>query len=185
MILNRRDMFLGALATTAGMTLPNISNARRIDIFKPNITPWLRMINANTNERISCTFFRDGYYVDHEIRRLNNFMRDWRMAEIKYMDHDLFWGLAAITQAAKMEGHNGEIIFLSGYRTRKTNNLLRKQGYAAARDSLHIKARALDFVMPGVPVKQVSEYAKMLQLGGVGHYPRNFIHIDTGNIRYW
>ncbi|CAN0588617.1 unnamed protein product, partial [Laminaria digitata] len=71
------------------------------------------------------------------------------------------------------------------YRSTKTNNLLRSRGGGAARNSLHIKAKAIDFSLPGIPVGAVSQYASWLELGGVGHYPGSFTHIDTGSIRSW
>ena len=86
------------------------------------------------------------------------------------------------------DGHDGEVCFLSGYRSRKTNDLLRAQGHNAARDSLHIQARANDFRLQGVPIEAVAQYAEWLQVGGVGRYPGrsgNFVHIDSGDIRTW
>lgn len=188
MKLNRRDLLLGASAAGALLLSPGLAmagNAPRIETLKPIITPELRMWNANTNERMSSVFFRDGAYVEHELRRIDWFMRDWRQAEVKKVDRELLWALAAIREAAMGDGHHGEIRFLSGYRSRKTNNMLRKNSGGVASNSLHIKAMAIDFSLPGVPVKPVSKYAQWLELGGVGYYPDRFTHIDTGEVRSW
>ncbi|MFG6573551.1 YcbK family protein [Sulfitobacter sp. 1A13353] len=188
MRLNRRDLLLGAASAGASCSLPSMAFAKtpsRLDSLKPIIKPHLRMWNANTNERISTTFWRDGQYDVQELRRIDWFMRDWREAEIKPCSRNLLWGLAAISEAAVGDGHSGEIRFLSGYRSRATNDMLRRNGGGAARNSLHIKAKAVDFSFPGIPVEPIFKYAKWLQVGGCGHYPGSFVHMDTGDRRTW
>lgn len=188
MRLNRRDLFMGASAAGALLIAPSMAfanNTKMIERIKPVITPELRMWNANTDERMSSVFFRDGQYDQNELRRIDWFMRDWRQAETKSVDPELLWALAAIREAAMGDGHNGEIRFLSGYRSTKTNNFLRSRGGGVARNSLHIRAKAIDFSFPGVSVKAVSKYASWLELGGVGYYPGSFTHIDTGQVRSW
>jgi uncharacterized protein YcbK (DUF882 family) len=188
MRLNRRDLLLGASAAGASCALPGTvfaKNRSKIDSLKPIINPELRMWNANTNERISTVFWRDGNYDVQELRRIDWFMRDWRQAEVKPCSRDLLWSLAAISEAAIRDGHSGEIRFLSGYRSRKTNNYLREIGRNAARNSLHIEAKAVDFSFPGIPVEPIFKYAKWLEVGGCGHYPGSFVHMDTGTVREW
>jgi len=194
--MHRRQLLIGAaaMALTSSIGLPALSEegpppaarpSSRLDQLVSAIRPELRMFNANTNERMSTRFFSPTGYDLNEIRRINWFMRDWRQAETRQVDVRLLWALAAIRQAAMRDGHDGEIRFLSGYRSRKTNDLLRRQGYGAAEDSLHIRARANDFSLPGVPVADVAKYAEWLEVGGVGHYPGSFVHIDSGEIRTW
>lgn len=184
MKLNRRDLLLGAVATFS-ISNSAVAETSRIEKLKPIISPELRLFNANTGEKISTVFWRDGYFVEQELRRIDWLMRDWREGEALAIDRNLLWGLAAIREAAMRDGHDGEIRFLSGYRSRKTNDMLRRNGHGAARNSFHIKAEAIDFSLPGVPVKPVSEYARWLEMGGVGYYPGSFVHIDTGDLRHW
>jgi uncharacterized protein YcbK (DUF882 family) len=195
-MLSRRQVVFGSVAAAASsIGLPSFGNplevaapsrpASRLDQLVSAILPELRMFNANTNERMSTRFFGPTGYDAVEIRRINWFMRDWRQAEMRQVDVRLLWAMAAIRQAAMKDGHHGEIRFLSGYRSRQTNDLLRRQGIRAAADSLHISARANDFSLPGIPVWQVAEYANWLEVGGVGHYPGSFVHIDSGQIRNW
>lgn len=192
----RRQLLLGAAATlvTSWTGLPALAEespppARpdsRLDQLVSAIRPELRMFNANTNERMSTRFFGPTGYDPVEIRRINWFMRDWREGETRQVDVRLLWALAAIRQAAMKDGHDGEILFLSGYRSRKTNDLLRSQGRGAAKDSLHIAARANDFNLPGIPVSDVAKYAEWLEVGGVGLYrSSHFVHIDSGEVRTW
>lgn len=163
---------------------PSRENSR-LDQMIQVIHPELRMVNANTGDRMSVTFFEDGAYNINAIGRINWFMRDWRQQEIREVDLRLIWSLAAIRQAAMRDGHDGEIRFFSGYRSRTTNDLLRSQGRGAARNSFHILARAIDFTLPGIPVATTFEFARWLQIGGVGHYPNSFVHIDSGEVRTW
>jgi uncharacterized protein YcbK (DUF882 family) len=187
MRLERRDLLLKASAVGAALLLPGAAMAKtpRIETLKPIITPELQLFNANTGERMSSVFYRNGRYIEQELRRIDWMMRDWREKESKPVDRNLLWALAAIREAGIRDGHNGEIRFLSGYRSKKTNDMLRRTGHGAARNSFHIKAEAVDFSLPGIPVKPVSEYARWLELGGVGHYKGSFIHMDTGTIRHW
>lgn len=187
MKLNRRDLLTSAVAACAGLSMPLAAQAgtSRLDTLKPIVTPELRLFNANTGERMSAVFWRDGYYDEQELRRIDWLMRDWREKEMLPVDRELLWGLAAIREAAMRDGHDGEVRFLSGYRSRKTNDMLRRTGHGAARNSFHIKAQAIDFSLPGIPVKPVSQYARWLEMGGVGYYPGSFVHIDTGDIRHW
>lgn len=183
--MDRRKFLLGSAAVAAFATSGQTASASRIETLRPVIPPKLRMWNANTDEKIYSVFWKDGAYDEQELRRLDWFMRDWREAEIKPCSRDLLWGLAAIREAAMRDGHTGEIRFLSGYRSRKTNDHLRAIGRGAARNSLHIKAKAVDFSVLGVPVKSISQYAQWLDIGGVGYYPGSFVHMDTGSRRSW
>ena len=194
--MNRRDVLCGAGALAAGLALPwpaaageDLPDPRRedarLDALVHLIDPRLDLVNAHTGERLRAAFFGGTGYSRPAIETANWFMRDWRQKEGRQMDVRLYWALAALRQAAQAEGHDGQIVFLSGYRTRATNDLLRRQGIGAARNSFHLRARAVDFVIPGVPVATVAGYAEWLQVGGTGHYPGNFVHIDTGGARTW
>ncbi len=159
--------------------------ASRLDALVSTIIPDLTLANANTGERLSCRFFTATGYDRAALRDLNWFMRDWREGETARIDVRCLWALAALRQAAMKDGFDGEVRFLSGYRTRATNDLLRRRGIGAAPNSLHIAARAVDFTFPGVSVAAIFAYARWLQIGGVGHYPGRFVHIDTGPTRDW
>jgi uncharacterized protein YcbK (DUF882 family) len=64
--------------------------------------------------------------------------------------------------------------------------MLRRRSEGVAKNSFHLKARAIDINLPGTELKDLKKLAKFLQRGGVGYYPKSgFMHIDTGPIRYW
>jgi uncharacterized protein YcbK (DUF882 family) len=75
---------------------------------------------------------------------------------------------------------------LSGYRSPKTNKMLRRNGNGVAKKSYHLKGQAADIRVPGSSLSKVRNTARALRVGGVGYYPRSgFIHVDTGDVRSW
>jgi uncharacterized protein YcbK (DUF882 family) len=64
--------------------------------------------------------------------------------------------------------------------------MLAATGDGVAHNSLHMQGRAVDIRVPGHSVRQVGRAAASLKAGGVGLYPvSDFVHIDTGRIRFW
>ena len=66
--------------------------------------------------------------------------------------------------------------------------MLRGRSRGVAKNSRHTKGQAMDFYLPGVPIRKIRDVGLRLQAGGVGYYPGSrspFVHIDTGNVRHW
>ena len=78
---------------------------------------------------------------------------------------------------------------ISGYRSPQTNAMLRERGGShagVASQSLHMVGKAIDIRLPGVTLDHLRSAAASLKRGGVGFYPSsNFVHVDTGRVRYW
>ena len=171
-----------ASSVTEHGSRPDPARARsRLDGHVNDIVPRLHLRNYQTGEEIDLRFFGSEGYDANAIRQADWFMRDHRENRSVEMDVRLFWALAALTQAAARDGASRPTGFLSGYRTAKTNSSLK----GAAENSFHMKARAVDFFIPEVPVRLVADYSEWLQVGGVGHYRGRFVHIDTGRMRRW
>ncbi len=150
----------------------------------PDKNKTIRLHNPNNNEKLKATFWRGDWFDAGALSEISHFMRDWRENETVDFDPYLVLMLHDVCEQCH---YTGDVIVLSGYRTRKTNNwLLRDSRYNAAPNSLHLEGRAVDFTLPRQPLREVRNAARGLQVGGLGYYPRqSFIHADTGRKRYW
>src|SRR5690606_6119977 len=111
--------------------------------------------------------------------------RDWRRNEPTKMDPRL---LDAVWEAYKSVGARDYIHVVSAYRSPATNSMLRKRSKGVANKSQHMLGKAMDFYIPGVPLKKLRDAGLRAQAGGVGYYPRSgspFVHFDVGNVRHW
>ncbi len=145
----------------------------------------LKLRNTNTGERLALRFADlGGRLAPDRPAALDHFLRDWRQDRVKPIDPDIASGLATLVAEAARQGWRGEVQIASGYRTRKTNDLLRREGAGAANNSFHIKAMAIDFALPGIAPADLGQMARAALPGGVGVYP-GFVHIDSGPPRSW
>jgi hypothetical protein len=114
--------------------------------------------------------------------RFHSFLRDHYTNQTTHMDERLLDVLTRV--AGKFAAKRIEVV--SGYRSPKYNLMLRKKGHQVARHSQHMEGNAVDFRIRGVATRNVLHYVRSLHAGGVGFYPHSqFVHTDTGRIRYW
>jgi uncharacterized protein YcbK (DUF882 family) len=114
--------------------------------------------------------------------RFHMFLRDHYTNQATLMDTRLIGVLTRV--ADKFQAQRIDVV--SGYRSPKYNLMLRKKGRQVARDSQHTHGNAVDFRIKGVGTRQVLHYVRSLRVGGVGFYPHSqFVHSDTGRVRYW
>ncbi len=145
----------------------------------------LTMFNIHTKETITVTYKRDGKYDQEALKRLNNFMRDWRAEKETTMDPEL---IDHIWILHKELGSKEPVHLICGYRTAETNASLRRKGGGQAKRSQHILGKAADITFPDVPVKVLRNSTLVQEWGGVGYYPTSgipFVHVDTGHVRMW
>jgi len=91
----------------------------------------------------------------------------------------------AVLAAARHFGAT-RVHIVSGFRAPKYNLMLRKKGRQVARDSQHTHGNAIDFYIPRIATMTLHTWAKEQEAGGVGLYLESgFVHMDTGNVRYW
>ena len=75
---------------------------------------------------------------------------------------------------------------ISGYRSPKTNEMLRKHSSGVAKRSFHMLGRAIDIRLPGCDTRWLKQNFIAMKSGGVGYYRKSdFVHVDTGRVRYW
>jgi hypothetical protein len=114
--------------------------------------------------------------------RIHSFLRDHYTNQATQMDTRL---VDVLTRAAR-KFSAARIEVVSGYRSPKYNLMLRKKGHQVARESQHMEGHAVDFRIRGVATRSLLQFVRSLRLGGVGFYPHSqFVHSDTGRIRYW
>ncbi len=90
----------------------------------------------------------------------------------------------ARTIARRFDADRVEVV--SGYRSAKFNEMLRKKGHQVATRSRHILGHALDFSVPGVDARTLARAAAEIHQGGIGTYMHSgFIHVDIGPDRRW
>ncbi len=157
------------------------------DATASNETRTLSFHHTHSGEDLTVTFKRDGRYNPEALKQLDHFLRDWRTQDQTAMDPhlvDIIWEVYRDVDGKQ------PIQIVSAYRSPTTNAMLRHRSShsGVARSSQHMLGHAMDFYIPGVPLQQIRYAGLRLQRGGVGFYPTSgspFVHLDTGNIRYW
>ena len=152
---------------------------------RPGDTRTISFYNIHTKENLTVTFKKDGYFQRAAMKKINHIMRDWRQGEETTMDPntiDLLWEMHTEL------GSSEPIHIISGYRSPKTNNMLRKTRGGQAKRSQHMTGRAIDVHFPDIPTRQLRYSALIRERGGVGYYPTSaipFVHVDTARVRHW
>ncbi len=140
-------------------------------------------VHTHTGEQLTATYFRAGKYDPMSLTRVNYLLRDFRSSEVAAMDPGL---LDILFDLKVMADRDSPFEIISGFRSPATNARLRAKSGGVAEKSLHMQARALDIRLTGFSTKKLQQLAMSLQRGGVGFYnSSNFIHVDTGRVRYW
>jgi uncharacterized protein YcbK (DUF882 family) len=159
---------LGALAAT-GLATPALALS----------APTVGLRCAHTGR--SCAFQYDGSLSSRQVQDFRSVTRDWRANKIYGMDLDLVPLLAGISRTA---GSDQTFALISGYRTPATNMKLN----GTAKGSLHMKGLAMDIRRGDLSARELFQVARAQRVGGVGYYNKsrgNFVHVDTGRVRYW
>lgn len=139
--------------------------------------------NVRTGEELEITYRIGRHYVPTALYHINYLLRDVRSGEVKPINPmllDLLYGVR------RTLGTEEPYAVISGYRSRRSNQMLARRKSGVAKNSLHIDGMAVDLLLPGRPLDAVAETAKSFRCGGVGYYPQsNFVHLDVGRIRSW
>ncbi|ENO88886.1 YcbK family protein [Thauera linaloolentis] len=139
--------------------------------------------HTHTDEHLDALYRNRHGYVEPSLQRLSWLLRDFRTGEAARMDPRLYDILHALTVTCG----GGTFEIISGYRSPKTNSMLRRTGSGGvAKRSLHMDGKALDIRLVGCDTAHLRDAALALGAGGVGYYPESdFVHIDTGPVRSW
>jgi uncharacterized protein YcbK (DUF882 family) len=167
---------VACLALAAGVSHISANSARDRTI---------SFYGVNTKETLTVQYMKNGKRIPEAMQKINWALRDWRKDEATEMDPeliDLVWEIHAEL------GSKEPVHVISAYRSRGTNDMLRRTVGGQASQSRHILGKAMDVQFPDVPVRTLRYSALIRERGGVGYYPTSatpFVHIDTDRVRAW
>lgn len=181
-VFDRRAFLIGASSIVASSCLP----LRALADSGGSSRYTLSLERMETGEYAVAPFTLDGktlYWPGY--KKLCAVLRDEHVVprlgyvQINIRTIEALW---AVQQYLIRDGINEPIVVHSGYRTPQTN----AQIEGAARLSLHMWGKAVDFHVPGVPLSDLASICWACPIGGgVGYYPEGWVHLDTGPKRYW
>ena len=129
------------------------------------------------------TYWADGKYIPDALAHINYALRDDRSGEVHSIEPKV---LDLVHQIGKKLDTNCHFQLYSGYRSPKTNAMLRRANSEVAAHSLHMEGEAVDITLPGRSLEQLYQASLAIRGGGVGYYPdADFLHVDVGRVRRW
>lgn len=180
--LERRDVLKLGLAGALGALVPLLPSKNSYAL--SNWQSWrMSFRHTHTGERFTGVYRVGDKYLPEAFERINHVMRDFRTGDEFPMDPRV---LDLVNMIHGKTGSGEHLEVLSGYRSPKTNAMLRERSSGVAKNSFHMYGQAVDFRLAGFKTKELRDIARSLRAGGVGFYPRsNFVHVDTGKVRSW
>ncbi len=177
-----RRALLGAFAATTVIAAPTYSKAAGFLRGAGDVRR-LTMASPRTGEKIDTIYWIEGDYIKDAVNEINLFMRDWRTNDVHGIDLRTMDIMAA---AHNLMDVNEPYLLLSGYRSPKTNAMLRSRSSGVAKNSRHLRGQAADLRLNSRSVNQMYRAATACRGGGVGRYSgSNFVHMDCGPVRSW
>ncbi len=180
--VQRRNFLKFGLAGVVASMVPMIS-AGTAEASNNYATWKIAFRHSHTGESFSGVYRVGNKYLPEAFERLSYVMRDFRTNEVFPMDPRAIDILSVIHRKI---GAMDPFETLSGYRSPKTNSMLRHETSGVASNSFHMYGQAVDVRIPGYSTDKIRKIALSLKAGGVGYYPRSdFVHVDTGKVRTW
>ena len=190
--LSRRRFLTGLAAASASLLVPGVWNGLAhastptqpaIDLPGGDLPRELTFHHTHTEEELHIVYWRTGSYVPEALDAVNRFLRDFRTGDQVSIDPHL---LDVLHTLALATGTKSSFHVISGYRSPQTNASLRKRRRGVARNSQHLRGRAIDVRLEDVDTTTLRDTAIALGRGGVGYYKKSrFVHVDTGPVRTW
>jgi len=143
----------------------------------------LAFYNLHTDEKLRVTYFKNGEYDKVAMNKIYHILRDFRTGDVYPISANLIDLMHDLQDKLKTDK---TIEIISGYRSKKTNDMLAKRSHSVAKGSYHTKGLATDLRMSGISTRKIKMTALFMKRGGVGYYPKsNFVHVDVGPVRHW
>ncbi|HET7085567.1 MAG TPA: DUF882 domain-containing protein [Rhizomicrobium sp.] len=183
--LSRRSILCrgGAAFLSASIVTPAIAAPALVGI-RPTAARTLSFNCYNTGEQLKATtYWADGKYIPDALAEVNYALRDYRSGEVYPIEPKV---LDLMHQIGEKLDTNCHFEVYSGYRSPKTNAMLRQADSGVAAHSLHMEGLAVDITLPGRSLEQLYHTSLAMHAGGVGYYPdADFLHVDVGRVRRW
>lgn len=174
--LSRRRFLLGAAAAVAAV--PAAGRAAAAPAARE-----LAFSHLHTGERLAIVYAVSDRYVPESLAAISRVLRDHRTGEVHAIDPVL---LDQLHRLQRITGSRAPYEVICGYRSARSNELLRERSAGVAKSSLHLDGRAVDVRLADVPLADLRDAALSMKAGGVGYYAAsNFVHLDTGRVRSW
>ena len=141
--------------------------------------------HTHTGHSLSVVYYHDGRYDMDALARVDDFLKDFRTGALHPIDPAL---LDVLFDIRTRTSSRAPFEVISAYRSPATNEMLRTRASnsGVAQRSMHLDGQAIDVRLADVPLAQLRGVALQLKRGGVGFYPTSdFVHVDTGRVRYW
>jgi uncharacterized protein YcbK (DUF882 family) len=178
--MNQRRSFLkSSVVLASAIGLPALAKAAQ----PAPAERTLRLYNTHTGESLRSVFWAEGQFIPDALKDINKLLRDHRNDKIADMDPKL---IVLLNDVSDKFGDNQVLHIISGYRSPESNAKLAAASNGVAKHSMHMDGKAIDIRMPGKNLAQLHKAAMSMKAGGVGYYPDSqFVHMDTGRVRYW
>ncbi|QNA87738.1 DUF882 domain-containing protein [Massilia sp. Dwa41.01b] len=178
--MNQRRSFLkSSVALASAIGMPALAKAAQAAPGERT----LRLYNTHTGESLRSVFWAEGQFIPDALQDINKLLRDHRNNKIAEMDTKL---IVLLNEVSTKFGDNQTLHIISGYRSPESNAKLHANSSGVAKHSMHMDGKAIDIRLPGKDLAQLRKAAVSMRAGGVGYYPDSqFVHMDTGRVRYW
>lgn len=182
-MISRARRFTCSLAAIAGSVAVGLSLTG--DVAASGDDRTISFYHIHTKETLTIQYKKEGRYLPDALKKINWLMRDWRKNQVIEIDPktvDIIW------EMHEELGSKEPVHVICGYRSRDTNEMLRKTRGGQASQSQHITGKAIDISFPDISVRQMRYSAMIRERGGVGYYPTSgipFVHVDTSRVRHW
>lgn len=178
-MINRRS-FIRTLGVACGAAVGVGMQSALADT--PNAKS-VSFVHTHTGEKLTAVYWKDGAYQQEVLHQVNHLLRDFRTNEVHDIDPPL---LDVLFDLRTRVASDAAFHVISAYRSPKTNAMLRRSSNGVAEHSMHMQGKAIDVRLAGFPTERLAEVARSLRRGGVGYYKASdFVHVDTGRVRYW
>lgn len=176
---HRRSFLKGSVALASAISLPALAKTAQAAPGERT----LRLYNTHTGETVRSVFWAEGQFIPDALQDINKVLRDHRNNKIAPIDPQL---LVLLNEVSAKFGDNQLVHVISGYRSPESNAKLHANSSGVAKHSMHMDGKAIDIRLPGKDLAQLRKAAMAMRVGGVGYYPDSqFVHMDTGRVRYW